>query len=518
MQQILVSPYLNELPSHYAQRLSACYSSKTEQQHKKELGQFFTPFLLSNYIASFSSIEKNKVRVLDPGCGTCILSCSLIEKLTCNPKCKTIELTTYEIDPKLNIYTVATLSYLNDWLLKQNIILKINHRSVDFISENFSAIDSASEEKFDIIISNPPYFKISKEDERKKLFKTLANGQLNIYAVFVAISANMLTNKGELIFIIPRSFASGEYFKTFRKIFFSKIQIRNIHLFASRKDAFGQDNVLQENIIIKGNRTKEIDIKKGIKVSQSYGLKDIKSDNTKEFQYTELINLESDEQFLHLPNSEKQEKIMKLIRSQKNNLNSLGYKVSTGPIVYFRKTEFLQKEKSSNSVPLYWLDNIKKFSITHPMNGKSKEQFIKHTEKSDSVLISNSNLVLVRRFSSKDDFSRLIAAAHLKKEKPEYAKIGIENKLNYIGKKNGKLSPYEAIGICSILNSYFYDEYFKTFNGNTQVSASELRKIPFPQLHTITKIGRRVSKIKEYNLEKINQIISEALLEKKENE
>ena len=171
MQQILLSPLLGELPSHYAERLSKFYGSKTKQEHKKELGQFFTPLRLSNFIASFSSFHKNKVTILDPGCGTCILSCSLIEKLSENKKLKTIELTTYEIDQKLNFHTVSLLRYLNDWLSKKKIAFITNHKNVDFINENFSAINFLSKKRFDIIISNPPYFKISKEDERKKLFQ-----------------------------------------------------------------------------------------------------------------------------------------------------------------------------------------------------------------------------------------------------------------------------------------------------------------------------------------------------------
>ncbi len=512
MQQISLLPTVNELPSQYAERLSKYYSWQTEQDHKKEFGQFFTPVILSNFIASFATIVKNKIKILDPGCGTCILSCSLIEKLSKNEKIKAIELTTYEIDPKLNIHTSVLLSYLNDWLSKKNIQFKINQRSVDFINENLQMIESSVNQNYDIIISNPPYFKISKDDERKNIFKSLSNGQLNIYAVFVAISANILSDKGELIFIIPRSFASGEYFKKFRELFFSKIQIERIHLFTSRKDAFKKDKVLQENLIISGKKVIKINHRKKIKLSQSHGLNDLDNSSVKEFQYSQLIDLNTQEKFLHLPNSNEQEDAMRIIKEQTNNLDNLGYKVSTGPIVYFRKTQFLQKEKKPDSVPLYWLDNVKKHLITHPMSGKSKEQFFKSTEKSNSVLIDNSNLVLVRRFSSKDDSSRLVAAIHLKRKYLKLKKIGIENKLNYITKKVGLLSTIEALGVCTLLNSSIYDEYFKTFNGNTQVSASELKKIPFPKTSVIEHIGKKVSRMKLYDQQKIDNIVLTALL------
>lgn len=517
MQQALLFPLANELPSHYSQRLSKYYASNTNQEHKKKLGQFFTPLILSNFIASFSTFEKNKLKVLDPGCGTCVLSCSLIEKLSQSKKLKTIELTTYEIDPKLNVYTAAALSYLNDWLYKKNVSLKINHRSVDFISENFSVIDFPSKDRYDIIISNPPYFKISKEDERKKMFNSLSNGQLNIYAVFAAVSANMLTKKGELIFIIPRSFASGDYFKTFRNIFFSKIQIEKIHLFVSRKDAFEDYDVLQENVIIKGKRVDKVEINKTVKVSQSHNLKDIGKSEVNEFRYTELISINSEEKFLYLPNSIEQQKIMKLLKAQKNNLESMGFKISTGPIVYFRKKDFLQKERMSDSVPLYWLDNVKKLQIIHPLNGKSKEQYFRDSGNTSSVLLPNSNMVLVRRFSSKDDSNRLVAAPHIAKNLNDHKRIGVENRLNYIVKREGKLSKYQAIGIASILNSRIYDEYFKIFNGNTQVSASELKKIPFPEIKRIESIGKKVARLSTFNQEKIDSIVLKALLEKNSN-
>jgi adenine-specific DNA-methyltransferase len=77
-----------------------------------------------------------------------------------------------------------------------------------------------------------------------------------IYAIFMAISARLLKENGELIFITPRSYASGSYFKLFREYFFKIIEIDNVHLFVSRKDTFNRDKVLQETVIIKRTRKK----------------------------------------------------------------------------------------------------------------------------------------------------------------------------------------------------------------------------------------------------------------------
>ncbi len=103
--------------------------------------------------------------------------------------------------------------------------------------------------KYDLIISNPPYFKISKSDERAIIAKSIVHGQPNIYSIFLMTSAKLLTKNGEMIYIIPRSFASGPYFRLFREQFFKEILLKNIHIFNSRRKAFKRDKVLQENII-----------------------------------------------------------------------------------------------------------------------------------------------------------------------------------------------------------------------------------------------------------------------------
>ena len=104
--------------------------------------------------------------------------------------------------------------------------------------------------EYDLVISNPPYFKIGKEDPRALAWSAVVNGQPNIYALFMAISAELLSKSGQLVYIVPRSFASGPYFRRFREVFFQKVAPTVIHLFESRKDVFKNQTVLQENLVV----------------------------------------------------------------------------------------------------------------------------------------------------------------------------------------------------------------------------------------------------------------------------
>jgi len=42
------------------------------------------------------------------------------------------------------------------------------------------------------------------------------------------------------------------------------------------------------------------------------------------------------------------------------------------------------------------------------------------------------------------------------------------------------------------LNSALLDRYFRTISGNTQVNATEIRAMNFPDLRTIARIGKRL--------------------------
>ena len=76
-----ILPFSNELPSYFADRLGTYYTSLVNQEHKKENGQFFTPVEIAELMGSFVDYNKESVRILDPGSGTAILSCALIEHL-----------------------------------------------------------------------------------------------------------------------------------------------------------------------------------------------------------------------------------------------------------------------------------------------------------------------------------------------------------------------------------------------------------------------------------------------------
>ena len=465
-------PITNELPSQFADRLGIYYTSLVKQEHKKINGQFFTPIEIAVLMGSFVNNSSTSIRILDPGCGTAILSSALIEHLTTNKKLKSIDLVAYEIDKELAPLSKRVLEYIKEWLQSKKINFQYKLNTNDYVLENAHFLSEnikctlEETELFDVIISNPHYFKLSIDDKRAVAAKAVVNGHPNIYGVFMAISAKLLKENGELIFITPRSYASGSYFKSFREYFFNIIEVDNVHLFVSRRETFIRDKVLQETVIIKGRRNENTNPYHQVTVSSSHGLKDILTPEKKIFEQKVLIDLTSNEKIFYLPMNDFEESIINIFKNWNGNLNKYNIQISTGPVVGFRNKEYIHEKYRNGSiflVPLFWLHNIKQMVVEWPLPKPEKGQYVRNEKKSKSILIPNKDYILLRRFSSKEDKSRLIAAPYFSCfTKSEY--IGVENKVNYIYRPKGYLAKDEIIGLSALLNSSLFNSFFKIFN------------------------------------------------------
>jgi len=503
------------LPSEYAEKIGLEYANLTSNKHKKESGQFFTPKIISDFMGELAQPKSSNISILDPGCGSAILSCSLIEKLVEKVQIEEVNLNIFETDTKIIDETRKVIHFLEEWLLNRGVMLNVKIEQSDFILLNSNAFSTTlfeeqKIEKYDYIISNPPYFKISKSDNRAQVAKELVYGQPNIYSLFMGLSAKLLKPDGEMIFITPRSFASGNYFIAFRNSFFKEISISNIHIFESRNKMFKDDNVLQENIIIRATKNKSTTIK--ISVSESE--KDLRQPHNTAYRTEELIDIGSKEKILFIPSNEEEAKTIKTFNRWRYTLNDYNIQISTGPVVAFRCKEFLTTNFASNKnvVPLVWLHNVKDMEFIFPLIKGTKQSYIIDSEKSKKVLLPNKNYVLIRRFSSKDDKSRLICTPYFASDF-NFKRIGIENHINYIHRPNGELSEDEIWGLAALYSSKLFDTYFRTFNGNTQVGASELKQIKMPPLKEIILIGKSVKTMVHPSKIEIEDIINKTLFE-----
>lgn len=477
------------------------YESGTTLEVRKRKGQFFTPSEISRFMAAlFTSPIAKTFRLLDPGAGIGSLSAAFCERVSLLRSSRRVEIHLFENDDTLLPLLRQTMEQSKKNLAASGHSLSYYiHEGKDFILDAAAHIfgkPSLFSQKgglgeFDGVIMNPPYFKLNKESEYAKVMKDVVHGQPNIYAFFLAAAAQLLRSGGELVAITPRSFCNGLYFRDFRRWFFDRMSLDHIHLFESRTGNFR--DVLQESLITVSHRGEQTP---NVSVSTSYG-PEITRPVTRDLPSHAILDKSSADRVIRIPASAEDSQIMAAVESWPHHFEDLGLRVSTGPVVSFRATKFLLDEPNgSSTAPLLSIYNVRPFKTVWPNPNKKHPAALQVCAASMRLLLPTRNYVLLRRFSAKEEPRRLTASCFLKADQ-QRPYIALENHLNYVYHAARDLTEDETYGLAALFNSALLDRYFRTISGNTQVNATELRTMNFPDLKTLSSIGKLIRSILE---------------------
>lgn len=307
---------------------------KLSKNEKKENGIFFTnPNTIIKNLDILKPYMKNIKTVLEPSCGSCEFI-TILNKYNDNLKITGIELNKTIFD------SIKIFENNNIKLLNQNFLIYKN------------------EINFDLIIGNPPYFVIKKNDVDKLYFKYF-DGRPNIFILFLVKSLNLLNNGGILSFVLPKSFLNCLYYDKTRNHIFNNFKIIDI---------IDCDNnyieTKQQTIIFILQKTTNTDLK-------TINNKFILNNN----KYT-IYSL--------------QENITKLNLLYKNSstLNKLGFKVSVGNIVWNQCKKELTNDKSKTL--LIYSSDIKNQKLEiQKYSNINKKNYINKQGKNDLILVMN---------------------------------------------------------------------------------------------------------------------------------
>ena len=82
--------------------------------------------------------------------------------------------------------------------------------------------------------------------------------------------------------------------------------------------------------------------------------------------------------------------------------------------------------------------------------------------------------------------------------------------MNYFHRRGNGLPVLLAKGLAAYLNSTLVDAYFRQFSGHTQVNATDLRSLKYPDLATLNRIGGRIGETFP-NQDELDALIREEL-------
>lgn len=483
------------------------YGRNVNKNVRKKIGQFFTPPSIANYMASLMVYNRTSIKILDAGAGTGILAGALCQVIGDNDNINQIHIDLYENNEVVLPVLRENMDFVCGVLDQRGKQITYSIIQENFILNNADYWNDIEirevNDLYDVVISNPPYKKIAKAEQESAVMDAVVYGQPNIYFLFMAMSAKLLKNDGQLIFITPRSFTSGAYFKRFRQWFLRNVQLTNLHLFNSRDDVFDGDEILQEAIILKAVKTQEGLDTIMVSSSENMHLDEITGH---EVPYETIVDTDSENMFIMIPTTEEEIHLLNTMKDWSENLLSLGFKLKTGPVVDFRATEFLKEESGENVVPLLWANHFSNYRISFPDTDPKKPQYIINTEESKGLLLDSKDYILVKRFTSKEE-RRRVQCVLCFSENLTSNRVGIENHLNYVSKLNGEMTKEEMYGLFALLNSTFIDNYYRILNGSTQVNATEVNAIPLPSLHDVKRIGKQLMNMDNLSTEVCDAII-----------
>ncbi len=160
-----------------------------QKNKKNKYGQYFTPELIANFMIKLADIQKNS-KILEPSSGTGIFLDLLQKKGFDN-------FSAYEIDTEL---------------AKKHQIVR-----------NESFVSAEIEEKYDLIIGNPPYIRwknleneLKNELSTNHLWNKYFNSLCDYSYLFILKSIELLEENGQLIFITPEYWLNTMHSKSLR--------------------------------------------------------------------------------------------------------------------------------------------------------------------------------------------------------------------------------------------------------------------------------------------------------------
>lgn len=185
--------------------------------NEKETGSFYTPHELIEYMISYIRARINPCKILEPSAGDGRFAEPL--KLF-DAKVSLVEFDTNKAEKLVSHFS----SYCN------------------ICCSDFIKYANQSNEKFDLIIGNPPYIakKNIPEEQCQETEKILKYFQLdksifqNLWVAFVLSSMKLLSNKGAIFFVLPFEFLQVQYAEKLRGFLETRFNTIEIITFEER--------------------------------------------------------------------------------------------------------------------------------------------------------------------------------------------------------------------------------------------------------------------------------------------
>lgn len=477
-------------PEAAAYAIGQTYTGMLPATYRADRGVYYTPPVLTRRLldqATAAGVDWSCARVLDPACGGGAFLAPIAHRMLAalpnvNPailvKNIAARLRGYEIDPFAAWLSQVTLDA---------VMLPVCRAARQALPVLVTVCDSLQRrpprERYDLVIGNPPYGRVTLSPEQRHGFRRSLFGHANLYGLFTDMALRHARPGGVIAYVTPTSFLAGEYFKNLRALLGREAPPATVDMIAIRKGVF--EDVLQETLLATYRRAGP---------SKPAQVFEVLPDGDRDLQVTTTGNFslppDPSEPWL-LPRSEQQATLIKRLLSMPDRLAEWGYAVSTGPLVWNRYKSQLHSRSKAGRYPLIWAEAVTADGRFMFRAEKKNHEPYFEPGRGDDWLITRKPCVLLQRTTAKEQSRRLIASALPASFLDEHGAVVIENHLNMLRPIVGE-PPVSPEVLAAFLNSGAADRAFRCVSGSVAVSAYELEALPMPSPDDMDELHRLV--------------------------
>jgi adenine-specific DNA-methyltransferase len=352
--------------------------------------------------------------------------------------------------------------------------------------------------EFDLVVGNPPYRKLGQmPPELRRAFADSIYGHPNAYGMFLHAGIEMLRPGGRLGYIVPRSMLSGLYFQNLRRMIEESTWIEEVSVFADRKHVFSR--VLQGTMILVFQKKSHSEpVKKEdrrVRTAVVRSIPELENGGPSYFlaapsQVARRLNGTT---VWFVSDRERTYSLLDKIVGQHPLLGSsaIACPARTGPIVWNRVKPLLRQGGGAGTLPLVWATDVGRFRFSFGAAGESRPAFLAENQETERLATLGPSL-LVQRVTADEQARRIVASlARL----PGSRRYFVENHLNLLQPTPG--TPVALEFLLGVLSSDVMEFMFRSMNGNTQVSATELNLLPIPRGKSESEIADLAARMAE---------------------
>lgn len=233
--------------------LTGLYTTLLAARERGAMGAFYTPPALANRLldmAEEQGIDWTRARVLDPASGGGAFLLPAAERMiaalpAAEPAIVLRQIGTRLTGLELDPYAAGFGQNAIELLLAD--VTAAAGRAAPIVVRVADTLEEAPVARFDLVIGNPPYGRVTLTPEQRQRFARSLYGHANLYGVFTDIAVRWTKKGGTIAYLTPTSFLSGSYYSALRELIAKEAPPVAIDFVHARRGVF--EDVLQETLL-----------------------------------------------------------------------------------------------------------------------------------------------------------------------------------------------------------------------------------------------------------------------------